>query len=412
MVLNIIWIVFFVGAFLACLVRWLSDGDATAFNTVIQEAFSTSKTAFEIALGMTGVLTFFLGIMKIGEKAGAIQVLARWVDPLFRRLFPGIPAGHAATGTMLMNISANMLGLDNAATPLGLKAMKELQELNPEKEKASDAQILFLVLNASGLTLIPISIMTYRAQLGAANPADVFLPILLATFFSTLVGLFATSFFQKVELRHPVTIAWLLGLTSAVAGTLIYFARLTAAEMETTSQLVSGLALFLLIVVFLALAVRRKVQAFEAFVEGAKEGFQTAVMVIPYLVGILVGIAVFRASGAMDLVMDSLAYWWTAVGLPSDVVPALPTAFLKPLSGSGARGMMIDAMKTLGPDSFAGRLSCMFQGSADTTFYIVAVYFGSVGVRKTRHTIPCALMADVAGVAAAIAIAYLFFPPT
>lgn len=338
--------------------------------------------------------------------------MARWVDPLFRRLFPGIPAGHPATGSMLMNISANMLGLDNAATPLGLKAMKELQELNPDKEKATDAQILFLVLNASGLTLIPISIMTYRAQQGAANPTDVFLPILLATFFSTLVGLIATSFFQKVELKHPVTIAWLLGLTAAVVGTLLYFMRLTAAAMETTSQLVSGLALFLLIVGFLGLAVRRKVQAFEAFIEGAKEGFQTAVMVIPYLVAILVGIAVFRASGAMTIVMDSVAYWWTAAGGPVDVVPSLPTAIMKPLSGSGARGMMIDTMKTYGADSFAGRLSSMFQGAADTTFYIVAVYFGSVGIRKTRHTIPCALMADLAGVVAAIFIAYIFFPPT
>lgn len=411
MVLNIIWIIFFFGAFLACLAQWLMGGDSGIFNTVIQEAFTTSKSAFEIAIGMTGVLTFFLGIMKIGEKAGAISALARIVDPLFRRLFPGIPAGHPATGSMLMNISANMLGLDNAATPLGLKAMKELQELNPDKERASDDQILFLVLNASGLTLIPISIMTYRAQLGASNPADVFLPILLATFFSTLTGLIATSFFQKVDIKHPVAIAWLLGLTGAVLGTLLYFMRLTAAEMETTSKLVSGLALFLLIVGFLALAVRRKVQAFEAFIEGAKEGFQTAVMVIPYLVAILVGIAVFRASGAMDLVMDSVAYWLTLAGAPGDIVPALPTAIMKPLSGSGARGMMIDAMKTLGPDSFAGRLSCMFQGAADTTFYIVAVYFGSVGVRKSRHTIPCALLADIAGVVAAIVIAYIFFPP-
>lgn len=412
MVMNIIWLLFFFGAFAACLAQWLLGGDAGIFNTVIQEAFATSKSAFEIALGMTGVLTFFLGIMKIGEKAGAIAIMARWVDPLFRRLFPGIPAGHPATGSMLMNISANMLGLDNAATPLGLKAMKELQELNPDKEKATDAQILFLVLNASGLTLIPISIMTYRAQQGAANPTDVFLPILLATFFSTLVGLIATSFFQKVELKHPVTIAWLLGLTAAVVGTLLYFMRLTAAAMETTSQLVSGLALFLLIVGFLGLAVRRKVQAFEAFIEGAKEGFQTAVMVIPYLVAILVGIAVFRASGAMTIVMDSVAYWWTTAGLPADVVPSLPTAIMKPLSGSGARGMMIDTMKTYGADSFAGRLSSMFQGAADTTFYIVAVYFGSVGIRKTRHTIPCALMADLAGVVAAIFIAYIFFPPT
>lgn len=411
MVLNVIWILFFLGAFAACMAQWLLGGDSGIFNTVIQEAFTTSKTAFEIALGMTGVLTFFLGIMKIGEKAGAIAMLARVVDPLFRRLFPGIPAGHPATGSMLMNISANMLGLDNAATPLGLKAMKELQELNPDKERATDAQILFLVLNASGLTLIPISIMTYRAQLGAANPTDVFLPILLATFFSTLTGLVATSFFQKMEIKHPVTIAWLLGLTAAVMGTLLYFMRLTAAEMETTSKLVSGLALFLFIVGFLSLAVYRKVHAFEAFIEGAKEGFTTAVMVIPYLVAILVGIAVFRSSGAMDLIMDSVAYWLALAGAPGDIVPALPTAFMKPLSGSGARGMMIDAMKTYGPDSFAGRLSSMFQGAADTTFYIVAVYFGSVGVRKSRHAIPCALMADLAGVIAAITIAYIFFPP-
>ncbi|HOG68691.1 MAG TPA: nucleoside recognition domain-containing protein, partial [Fibrobacteraceae bacterium] len=393
MVLNIIWLLFFFGAFIACVVQWLFLGETGIFNTTIQSAFEMSKTAFEIALGLTGILSLWLGILKIGEKAGAIQILAKLVNPLFTRLFPSIPKNHPVTGTMLMNISANMLGLDNAATPMGLKAMKELQELNPNKEVASDAQILFLVLNASGLTLIPVSIMTYRAQLGAANPSDVFLPILLATFFSTIVGILATSFFQKVEIKHPVTIAWLLGLSTAVFGTLFYFSRLTAEELGANSLFVSGLALFGIIIAFLGLAVYKKVQAFEAFVEGAKEGFNTAVMVIPYLVAILVGVAVFRASGAMDLLLNGVSYLLSLAGIGNDIVPALPTAFMKPLSGSGARGMMIEAMKVYGPDSFAGRLSCMFQGAADTTFYIIAVYFGSVGVRKTRHSIACALLA-------------------
>lgn len=412
MVLNIIWLLFFFGAFIACVVQWLFFGDTGIFNTTIQSAFEMSKTAFEIALGLTGILSLWLGILKIGEKAGAIQILAKLVNPLFTRLFPSIPKNHPVTGTMLMNISANMLGLDNAATPMGLKAMKELQELNPNKEVASDAQILFLVLNASGLTLIPVSIMTYRAQLGAANPSDVFLPILLATFFSTITGIIATSFFQKVEIKHPVTIAWLLGLTTAVFGTLFYFSRLTAEELGANSLFVSGLALFGIIIAFLGLAVYKKVQAFEAFVEGAKEGFNTAVMVIPYLIAILVGVAVFRASGAMDLLLNGVSYLLSLAGIGNDIVPALPTAFMKPLSGSGARGMMIEAMKVYGPDSFVGRLSCMFQGAADTTFYIIAVYFGSVGVRKTRHSIACALLADLAGIIAAISIAYLFFPPT
>lgn len=412
MVLNIIWLLFFFGAFIACVVQWLFFGDTGIFNTTIQSAFEMSKTAFEIALGLTGILSLWLGILKIGEKAGAIQILAKLVNPLFTRLFPSIPKNHPVTGTMLMNISANMLGLDNAATPMGLKAMKELQELNPNKEVASDAQILFLVLNASGLTLIPVSIMTYRAQLGAANPSDIFLPILLATFFSTITGIIATSFFQKVEIKHPVTIAWLLGLTTAVFGTLFYFSRLTAEELGANSLFISGLALFGIIIAFLSLAVYKKVQAFEAFVEGAKEGFNTAVMVIPYLIAILVGVAVFRASGAMDLLLSGVSYLLSLAGIGNDIVPALPTAFMKPLSGSGARGMMIEAMKVYGPDSFVGRLSCMFQGAADTTFYIIAVYFGSVGVRKTRHSIACALLADLAGIIAAISIAYLFFPPT
>ena len=410
MILNAVWLFFFFAAFLACVVQWLGFGDAAIFSRVLQEAFAMAKTAFEISLGLTGVLCFWLGIMRVGEKAGAVAMLARAVDPLFRRLFPGIPAGHPAAGAMLLNIGANMLGLDNAATPMGLKAMQAMQDLNPDKDTASDAQILFLVLNASGLTLIPVSIMTYRAQLGAANPADVFLPILLATFFSTLAGLLAVACFQKIRLHHPVVLAWLLGLCAAASGTLWYFARLTAAEMSAASAFVSGLVLFGIIVAFLVLAVWRRVAAFEAFVEGAKEGFNTAILVLPYLVAMLVGIAVFRASGGMDFLLKGVSAGLAWLGAPTDVVPALPTALMKPLSGSGSRGMMIDAMTTYGADSFVGRLACLFQGAADTTFYIVAVYFGSVAVRNTRYTIPCCLIADAAGAMAAIGIAYLFFP--
>lgn len=414
MILNAIWLLFFFGAFIACIVQWLALGNSGIFNSTILAAFNMSKTAFEIALGLTGVLSLWLGILKIGEKAGAIQILAKLVQPLFTRLFPEIPKGHPVFGTMLMNISANMLGLDNAATPMGLKAMKQLQELNPNTDKtvASDSQILFLVLNASGLTLIPVSIMTYRAQLGAANPSDIFLPILLSTFFSTLAGIIAISFFQKIKIKDPVTLAWIAGLSALVIATLAYFSRLTAEALGTTSLFVSGIILFGVIIIFLGLAIYKKIRAYEAFVEGAKEGFQTAIMVIPYLVAILVGVAVFRASGAMDLLMNGISHLLGFFGIGNDVVPALPTALMKPLSGSGSRGMMIDAMKTLGPDSFAGRLSCMFQGAADTTFYIIAVYFGSVGVRKTRHAVTCALIADLVGIIAAISIAYIFFPPT
>lgn len=409
MILNIVWLGFFFVAFAACLFHWLVMGDAGIFSRVLQESFTSSKTAFEIALGLTGVLTFWLGILRVGEQGGAVEWLARLVNPLFTRIFPGVPAGHPAQGAMLLNIGANMLGLDNAATPMGLKAMRALQELNPDPDRASDAQILFLVLNASGLTLIPVSIMTYRAQLGAVNPADVFLPILLATFFSTLAGLVAVAWMQKIRLYQPVVLAWLVGLCSAVAATLVYFARLSAEQMAAQSAFVSGFVLFVIILVFLALASWRRISAFDAFIEGAKEGFNTAVMVIPYLVAILVGIAVFRASGAMDLLMQGVIRILGWFGVPEAVGPALPTALMKPLSGSGARGMMIDAMKTYGADSFTGRLACMFQGAADTTFYIVAVYFGAVGVRQTRHTIPCCLVADLAGVIAAITIALLFF---
>lgn len=411
MVLNVVWLSFFFVAFIACLIQWLAFGYAGIFNEVIQAAFSMAKTAFEIALGLTGILSLWLGILKVGEKGGAVQILSRIVSPLFSKLFPEIPKNHPVIGTMMMNISANMLGLDNAATPMGLKAMKQLQQLNPSNDTASNSQILFLVLNASGLTLIPVSIITYRAQMGASNPSDIFLPILLATFFSTLAGLFVTSFFQKIELRHPVTIAWIFGLCAAVFGTLFYFSRLSPEKLGIVSSLVSGLVLLSIIVSFLALATYKKVRAFDAFVEGAKEGFQTAVTVIPFLVAILVGVAVFRASGAMNILIDALSKILHLFGMRSDVLPALPTALMKPLSGSGARGMMIDAMNTYGADSFAGRLSCMFQGAADTTFYIIAVYFGSVGIRKTRHSVVCALSADLVGVIAAIIIAYIFFPP-
>ena len=414
MVLNVIWLIFFFGAFVACIVQWLAFGDTQIFNKTIMGAFDMSKTAFEIALGLTGILPLWLGIMKIGEKAGAVQILAKIVSPLFSRLFPEIPKDHPVVGTMLMNVSANMLGLDNAATPMGLQAMKQLQELNPNEDKtvASNSQIMFLVLNASGLTLIPVSIMTYRAQMGAANPSDVFLPILLSTFFSTIAGIIAISFFQKVKLKDPVTVAWLGGLSACVIAIMVYFSHLTAEAIGTTSLFISGFVLLGVIIAFMALAVYKKVQAYEAFVEGAKDGFHTAVMVIPYLVAILVGVAVFRASGAMDLVMNGISWVLACFGIGNDVVPALPTAFMKPLSGGGARGMMIDAMKTFGADSFAGRLSSMFQGATDTTFYVIAVYFGSVGIKKTRHALTCALISDAVGIISAIAIAYLFFPPT
>jgi Uncharacterized membrane protein, required for spore maturation in B.subtilis. len=377
----------------------------------MQSVFSMSKTAFEIAIGLTGILAFWLGIMKIGEKAGAVQMLAKLVSPLMKRLFPSVPANHPAMGSMLMNISANMLGLDNAATPLGLKAMKELQEINPNKDTASDAQILFLVLNASGLTLIPVSIMTYRAKLGAANPADIFLPILFATFFSTVAGILVTSFFQKIEIKNMVFISWFVGLCAAVFGTLWYFSTLSAEAMGVASAFLGGIVLFAIVIFFLVLAAIKKVMPFDAFVEGAKDGFSTAVTVIPYLIAILAGIAAFRASGAMDILMSGVVVAFDLFGIPADIVPSLPTAIMKPLSGSGARGMMVDAMQQYGADSFAGRLSCMFQGTTDTTFYIIAVYFGSVAIRKTRHAVFCGLAADLAGVIAAISIAYIFFPP-
>ena len=411
MFLNIVWLIFFVGAFIACLAQWLYLGNSGIFNDVMQSVFAMSKTAFEIAIGLTGILAFWLGIMKIGEKAGAVQMLAKLVSPLMKRLFPSIPANHPAMGSMLMNISANLLGLDNAATPLGLKAMKELQEINSEKDTASDAQILFLVLNTSGLTLIPVGIMTYRAKLGAANPADIFLPLLFATFFGTMAGVLVTSFFQKIEIKNAVFISWIAGLCMAIFGSLWYFSMLSAEQMGIASAFFGGIILFSIVIFFLILASIKKVMPFDAFVEGAKDGFSTAVMVVPYLIAILVGVAAFRASGAMDFIMNGITAAFNFLGIPADVVPSLPTAIMKPLSGSGARGMMVDTMQQYGPDSFSGRLSCIFQGTTDTTFYIIAVYFGSVAIRKARHTVFCCLAADAVGLMAAVAVAYIFFPP-
>ena len=409
MVLNYIWVSFFLIALVVGLVRLTFMGDTEIFTNMVNSTFETARTGFEISLGLTGVLTLWLGLMKIGEMGGAINALAFVARPFFRRLFPEVPRDHPAHGSIIMNFAANMLGLDNAATPLGLKAMQELQELNPEKETASNAQIMFLVLNTSGLTVIPISIMVYRAQAGAANPSDVFLPILLATFCSTMVGLVTVGLVQRLRLFDPVVLAYLLGLTGLVAATIWYFSGLPQDQVQTMSNLVANVTLFGVIAGFIALAVYRRINVYEAFIEGAKEGFAVAIRIIPYLVAILVAIGVFRASGALDLLVSGVGRMVAALGLPTDFVPALPTALMKPLSGSGARGMMVDAMATHGADSFVGRLASVFQGATDTTFYIIALYFGSVGVRKSRYAVSCGLIADFAGIIAAIFIAYLFF---
>ena len=409
MVLNYIWIAFFIIAFVIALVKLVFLGDFEVFPAMMDSTFSTSKTAFEISLGLTGVLSLWLGIMKIGEKGGVVNVLARILSPIFVKLFPDIPKGHPVTGSIFMNIAANMLGLDNAATPLGLKAMEQLQELNTKKDTASNPMIMFLVLNTSGLTLIPISIMVYRAQMGAAQPTDIFIPILLATFFSTLAGIIFTSFYQKINLLNR-TILLTLGGAALVVATIIWgFGQMDSVLMNKVSTSSANILLMLIIIAFILAGIKKKVNVYDAFIEGAKDGFTTAVRIIPYLVAILVAIGVFRASGAMDMLIDGVRWSVEACGGNSDFVGALPTALMKPLSGSGARGMMVDAMTTYGADSFIGRLSCIFQGSTDTTFYILAVYFGSVGVVKTRHAVTCGLLADLAGVIAAIAIAYLFF---
>ncbi len=409
MVLNYIWIAFFVVAFVIALFRLVVMGDTEVFPEIMNSTFASSKTAFEISLGLTGVLSLWLGIMKIGERGGVVNVLARVLSPVFTRLFPDIPKGHPVTGSIFMNIAANMLGLDNAATPLGLKAMEQMQTLNPKKDTATNPMIMFLVLNTSGLTIIPVSIMVYRAQLGAAQPTDIFIPILLATFFSTLTGIIVTSLYQRINLLNRVMLLTLGGLCVAVAAVMWGFGRLDKEHMNIVSTSVANILLFTIIITFILAGVRKKVNVYDAFIEGAKDGFSTAVRIIPYLVAILVGIGVFRASGAMDMLIDGIKWVVEACGGNTDFVGALPTALMKPLSGSGARGMMVDAMTTYGADSFVGRLSCIFQGSTDTTFYILAVYFGSVGVRYTRHAVACGLLADLAGVIAAIAICYMFF---
>ncbi|HPW96655.1 MAG TPA: nucleoside recognition domain-containing protein, partial [Paludibacteraceae bacterium] len=408
MVLNYIWIGFVLIAIVVAMVAAFVTGSADPLTAVMNATFDSAKTGFEISLGLTGVLSLWLGIMKIGEKGGVVNAMSRLVAPFFCKIFPEVPKNHPAMGSMFMNMSANMLGLDNAATPLGLKAMHELQELNPKKDTATNPMIMFLVLNTSGLVIVPISIMVYRAQLGAANPSDVFLPILLATYFATLAGLIAVSVAQKINLFQKTILLTLLGLTLLIVGVIVLFSQLSKEEIQFYSAFVANFLLLSIIALFLISGIRKKINVYEAFIEGAKEGFKVAVGIIPYLVAILVGIGMFRASGAMDFVVVGIEKVFAWAGFNTDFVGALPTALMKPLSGSGSRGMMIDAMKMYGADSFVGRLSCLVQGSTDTTFYILAVYFGSVGISKMRHAVVCGLIADFVGAFAAICIGYLF----
>ena len=409
MVLNYIWVAFFLIAFAIAAGKLILFGDYDVFPAMMDSTFSSSKTAFEISLGLTGVLSLWLGVMKVGEKGGVVNVLARLLSPVFTKLFPDIPKGHPVTGSIFMNIAANMLGLDNAATPLGLKAMEQMQELNTKKDTASNPMIMFLVLNTSGLTLIPVSIMVYRAQMGAAQPTDIFIPILLATFFSTLAGIIVTSLYQRINLLNRTMLFTLGGACALVAAIIWSFSQMDGETMNKVSTTIANILLMTIICGFIVAGVRKKVNVYDAFIEGAKDGFTTAVRIIPYLVAILVGIGVFRASGAMDMLIGCIRWCVEQTGANSQWVDAMPTALMKPLSGSGARGMMVDAMTTYGADSFVGRLSSVFQGSTDTTFYILAVYFGSVGVSKTRHAVTCGLLADLAGILSAIAICYLFF---
>ena len=409
MVLNYIWIAFFLISLVVGMVRLVFFQDTEIFTTMVNSTFEMAGVAVDICLGLIGVLTLWLGLMKVGERGGAVNVLARVVRPFFHKLFPEVPKDHPVHGSMIMNFAANMLGLDNAATPLGLKAMQELQDLNPDKDTASNAQIMFLVLNTSGLTVIPISIMVYRAQMGAANPSDIFLPILLTTFFSTLAGLIAVGLIQRINLFDRTVMAYLIGLTALVGATIVYFSRLPQDQVETVSNVVANVVLFGIICGFISMAMIRRVNVYEAFIDGAKEGFSLVVKIIPYLVAILVAIGVFRSSGAMDFLVAGIGQGFTMIGINTDFIEALPTALMKPLSGSGARGMMVDAMQTYGADSFVGRLACTFQGATDTTFYVIALYFGSVGVKRTRHAVPAGLFADFVSIVAGILIAYLFF---
>ena len=409
MVLNYIWIAFFLIAFVVATGRLLIGGDTTVFTNIINSSFEAAKTGFEISIGLTGILSLWLGIMKIGEKGGVIQAFARWAAPVFSKLFPEIPKDHPVTGSIFMNLSANLLGLDNAATPMGLKAMQQLQDLNPEKERASNSMVMFLCINASGLTLIPITIMMYRAQLGAANPSDVFLPIMLTTFTSTLVAILAVCLRQGISILQRNLLLFFGGMGLLIGGLIVLFHSMEQEQVSLYSTLFANTLLFTIMCGFLWSGVRKRINVYDAFIEGAKEGFQTAITIIPYLVAILVGIGVFRASGAMDFLIEGVRMGVAAVGLNTDFVEALPTMLMKPLSGSGSRGMMLDAMNTYGADSFVGRLSSIVQGSCDTTFYVVALYYGSVGVRNTRYTVQCALLADLAGAIVAVAMAYLFF---
>jgi len=408
-VLNLIWISFFLAAFCTALFKLVFLGDQQVFAQIMEAMFALSKSAFEIALGLTGVLALWLGIMRIGEKSGFILLLTQSLTPLFSRLMPDVPKGHPALGAIVMNISANALGLDNAATPLGIKAMQELQTLNPNPETASDAQILFLVINTAGVTLFPVTIFTYRAQLGAANPTDVFIPILIATYVGTMVGLFTVAYVQKINLLDKVIVAYLGGFTLVVGGILAYFSSLPQQQMLEQSAIISNFILFSLVVTFILGAINKEINAYDAFIEGAKEGFQTATTIIPYLVAMLVAIGVFRASGALDLLADLARTIVHFFMLDDRFVDALPTALMKPFSGSGARAMMIDTMKTMGADSFAGRLSSIVQGSTETTFYVLAIYFGSVGIKHIRHAAACGIIADFAGIIASIFVAYWFF---
>ncbi len=409
MVLNYIWIAFFLIGFVFALVQLLFMGNVEIFNELVNSTFDNARTGFEISLGLTGVLTLWMGLMKIGENGGMIRLMSKLIGPFFSRIFPDLPRNHPAYGSIMMNIAANMLGLDNAATPVGLKAMKEMQETNTKPDTASNPMIMFLVLNTSGLTIIPISIMVYRAQLGAANPSDIFLPILLATFFSTLAGLISVSVMQKINLFDRVVLAYLGGMTAVIAGLIIWFSSMPQEQITTVSTLIANLTLFLVIIFFIVLAVKNKVNVYDSFIEGAKEGFNIAIKIIPFLVAILVAIGVFRTSGAMDFLVNGIGKLFSLMGFDTQFVDALPTALMKPLSGSGSRGLMIDAMNTHGADSFVGRLSSTVQGATDTTFYVIAVYFGSVGIKNTRYAVTCGLIADFTGIIAAILLGYLFF---
>jgi spore maturation protein SpmA len=409
MALNYIWIAFFLIGFIVALGQLIFAGNTQIFNEMVSAVFSNAKTGFEISLGLTGALTLWMGLLKVGEKGGVVAILGRLIGPLFEKLFPGLPKGHPAYGSIMLNISANMLGLDNAATPVGLKAMKEMHEVNPNKETASNAQIMFLVINAAGLTIIPVSIIVYRTQLGAVNPADIFIPILISTFAASLTGIISVSIIQKINLFDKVILAYLGGLTAIIAGIIIYFSGLPKEQISTISTFSANFILMSIIVLFIVLAFIKKVNVYDAFIEGAKDGFNIAVKIIPFLVAILVAIGIFRASGAMDFIIAGIAKFFAWLGVDTQFTSALPVAFMKPLSGSGARGLMIDAMTTHGADSFIGRLACTMQGTTDTTFYIIAVYFGSVGIKNTRYSIGCGLLADLAGFTTAIFVAYLFF---